>query len=254
MYTKFFVRRGYSKAILDKLAQETFSTKQEDLLNGTSLKEKKDRIPLVVNWHHKFSDFSRILQENYRRVVQSYPDFQAVFPHPPMVAFRRQRNLADRIVKSKHWREPHKKKPSAAFISANLCTDELSNPVTGQSFKTLNCSTSTRNVVYATKCKQCSKLYVGSTGQQLNQRFNGHRSDITCHPDRCELPHHFAASELCNFQDLQIHVLEKVSGDRSHRLHREEIWTQKLDAFEPVGLNKQHTEFLKFDNTLHRLR
>ena len=252
-YIQFFVRRGFSKSSLALLAKEVFTLKQDDLLSER-VKDKVDRIPLVTDWHQKFSGISRILHENYKRVAKDHPKFQEVFTHPPMVAFRRQKNLADRLVKSKHWKDRGSKLSSAAYISANMCSDEIKNPVTGQAFKTLSYSSSVRNVVYAAKCTKCDKLYVGSTGQPLHKRFNGHRSDVQCHPDRCELPQHFAQSPACNFQnDLQIFVLEKITGDKYHRLHREEIWTQKLGAFVPNGMNKQHTDFLNIHKTLHRL-
>ena len=55
-------------------------------------------------------------------------------------------------------------------------------------------------------------MYTGQTGDALNCRFNRHRSDILCYPNRCELPKYFPYHD-CSFEiDLSVSILEKVKG------------------------------------------
>ena len=41
-----------------------------------------------------------------------------------------------------------------------------------------------RSAIYAATCTKCQLMYVGQTGDALNCRFNRHRSDILCYPNR----------------------------------------------------------------------
>ena len=60
--------------------------------------------------------------------------------------------------------------------------------------------------------KKCQLMYIRQTGDALNCRFNRHRSDILCYPNRCELPKHFRYGD-CSFErDLSVCILEKVKG------------------------------------------
>lgn len=94
------------------------------------------------------------------------------------------------------------------------------------------------NVVYAAECTKHHLIYVGQTKQQLNDRFRGHRSDITCYPDRCELPNHFHTND-CDFEkDLSVTILEQhVTGSREIREFHEDKWILRLGTLRPNGMN-----------------
>ena len=47
-----------------------------------------------------------------------------------------------------------------------------------------------------------TNIYIRQTGDQLNSRFNRHRSDIRCYPDYCE-------------KDLKISILKKAKGSEA---------------------------------------
>ena len=67
-------------------------------------------------------------------------------------------------------------------------------------------------------------MYIGQTGDAFNCRFNRHRSDILCYPNRRELPKHFCYGDcvlkqtcLClswkKLQDLNIYKnTKKING------------------------------------------
>ena len=55
-------------------------------------------------------------------------------------------------------------------------------------------------------------LYLGQTGDQLNDHFNRHRSDIRCYTDNCELSKHFHSND-CDFEiGLKISIIKKING------------------------------------------
>ena len=100
-----------------------------------------------------------------------------------------------------------------------------------------------KSVVYAAECAKHKLIYIGQTGDHLNNCFNRHRSDIRCYADHCELSKHFSSND-CNFEkDLQISILEKVKGSDSKRQYKENQWIIQLDISYPNGLNVHLSDF-----------
>ena len=54
---------------------------------------ENNRVPFVVTWHHKLSALPKILHRNYETMVKKFQELKCIFPQPPVVAFRRNRNL-----------------------------------------------------------------------------------------------------------------------------------------------------------------
>ena len=54
---------------------------------------ENNRVPFVVTWHHKLSALPKILHHNYETMIKKFPELKCIFPQPPVVAFRRNRNL-----------------------------------------------------------------------------------------------------------------------------------------------------------------
>ena len=100
-----------------------------------------------------------------------------------------------------------------------------------------------KSVVYAAECMKHKLIYIGQIGDQLNNCFSSHRSDIRCYPDRCELSKHFNSND-CDFEkDLQISILEKVAGPEAKRQCKEDQWIIRLDTSYPNGLNVHLSDF-----------
>ena len=255
-YIQFFVKRGYNKSRLSEAANRVSLMDRNDLLQNKPKNQSlsPERIPLVINWHHKFEGISKIIHENYKKAVQSDSQFKQVFPQPPIVAFRKQKNIKDRIIRAKHWKSTSISKNSNSLITNILNqSQKVTNPVTHESFNVQSGSPSSKNVIYCAECTKCNLMYVGTTGNTLNKRFNGHRSDILCYPERCELPKHFADSESCLFErDMKISILEHITGSKYKRLQAEQMWCQKLNTFQPYGLNAKKSEYTHIHKVLHR--
>ena len=91
-------------------------------------------------------------------------------------------------------------KESKTFISNCFNKSEtITNTLLKQSAKIQGGSPTDRSVIYAATYKKCQLMYVRQTGDALNCRFNRHRSDILCYPNRCELPKHFRYGH-CSFE------------------------------------------------------
>ena len=63
------------------------------------VKKKNERTVFVVSYNPALPSISSILQRHWR-VMTKDPYLKQVFPSPPMVAFRRAKNLKDKLVKA----------------------------------------------------------------------------------------------------------------------------------------------------------
>ena len=67
--------------------------------------------------------------------------------------------------------------------------------------------------MYAVRCKKHNCLYIGQTGDQLNNRMSKHRWDAKNRPDNNELATHFHKHDLDN--DMEVWILHMVGSYRS---------------------------------------
>lgn len=72
---------------LQQLAAKISEQNRNDLLKYKS-KDKKNRIPLVITWHHHLRGLPAAVKETYDRITSKYPEFKKVFPEQPIVSFR----------------------------------------------------------------------------------------------------------------------------------------------------------------------
>ena len=247
-YIKHFSKRGYEVSRLRATASEIASQDRAQLLSPRE-KEKSDRIPLVVTYHHKFREFSKILHNNFKKMIAEDVGMKKVFPEPPMIAFKRNPNIKDKLVRAKHWVntvEPLERTRVSDRTKIKSCMNEekfIENKQNGHKCKIEGGLSTDQNVVYAAECLKHNLIYVGVTTNQLNCRMNRHRSDITHYPDRCELSRHFS-EKGCDFEkDLKISVLEHVRGTLSKLKRQEDKWVTRLGTKSPTGLNVSTSEF-----------
>ena len=251
-FLDFFIRRGYKKHLLQKQIREVADMPRQELLTVKPKLMPDDhpsRTVLSIAWHPRLQFLQRALHSSYKRFSTQYATLKDVFPEPPLVAFRRNRTLRDTLV---HARQCGKGQPafslkkSSSMLQKNMATStSLTNEKEDVSVKTAGGNTSDRNVIYAAKCKKCQLIYVGYTTQPLNERFNIHRSDVTNHPDRSELPGHFHYTDGCDFErDLEVHVLQKMTcSSRAIMEAAEDKWILRLKTLSPSGLNSRYNEY-----------
>ena len=245
-FIQYFCNKGYNEKSLKKLVHDIANTERDQLLCPKLIENTAEaRVPLVLPYHHKFLGISSILKKRYQGMILSNPDMKNVFPQPPLLSFRRQRNLRDILVNSstqtKHdtKNEQLKKGTGYTLDSCMNTSGIVINNQNGLSTKVPNLPSTSKNVVYAAKCTKHNIIYVGQTSQTLNGRFYVHRSDILHRSKRSDLAQHYAQND-CDFEkDLQVSVLETVVGSKNLREFKEEQWIARLDTRTPNGLNSR---------------
>jgi len=153
-----------------------------------------------------------------------------VFSKPPLVAYRRDRNLCDTLV--------HKKTSKATFITHicetnctccnKLTTSDIQDTdgkITYSTCKNVTCRT--RNVIYGIGCNKCEcVVYVGETERQIRERMSEHLRDVRLHKEK-PITTHFDSSH-CD-DNMYFSVLETLNiAGRQERVIREALWIKRL--------------------------
>ena len=73
-----------------------------DILCCYNTRNKFERIPFVITWHQQLQGIPKVIYSAYKAVVKKCPGFQSTFKEPPIVAFRRPKNLMSHLAKSRY--------------------------------------------------------------------------------------------------------------------------------------------------------
>ena len=80
--------------------RDLFKNNHNTLINQVLESEKTSRIPFVTTWHQKLACFQSTLLYRYQEMINDYPELKCIFPTPPTLAYRRNRNLSNLLVHS----------------------------------------------------------------------------------------------------------------------------------------------------------
>ena len=240
-------RRGYSGKFLEGELQKVDKLKREDLL---AYKEKpkvnNKRVPLVITYSRQLPDVHNIVRK-HMPILYNSGRLMKAFEKPPLVAYRRDRNLSDILVHGKlnKLMKPRQGK-NCGREDCSVCTRMFEGDVFStdgmNSYSTRNYKgCATENVVYGIYCCKCTKMvYVGETERQLRDRIREHMADIRlCR--KTPVGKHFR-EECHEVEMLRVTILDRIiDGSRYYRLIREKEWIDKLKTESPWGLNKKAT-------------
>ena len=207
-----------------------------------------DRVVFALDFNPQLPSVSGIIKSAWR-VMSKDPKMKAVFPKPPMVAWRRPKSLKDKLVKTKvpeQQNRPQRKSHGMRKCNKNGCLTcpyvmeihQVQSKNTGKTVKINSlCYCESKGIVYYIQCKNCLEEYIGQTGRSLAKRFEEHRGYInnkTNDPTgiHFNLPGH-------QISDMQITVLENVfSQSRAVREERESMHIREFET-EYRGMNKK---------------
>ena len=143
-----------------------------DVLNNRNLSnQRSERIPLVLTYHPLNERIQSILLRN-SKILSSDPETRAVFPQPPLVAYRRDSNLRDILVHTSDSSQPSSQAGTSPCLHARSRTCQHISSATnvrGPQYpfvikKAFSCQTS--DLVYCISCRRCPAVYIGETGRQ----------------------------------------------------------------------------------------
>ena len=243
-----FCKQGYSIKKLQETLNDVKNMNRIDLLKESVPKTSDPQSIFVCTWHPKLKPLASIFQKNFQ-IIQQDHELNKIFQNPPLVSFRRKKNIANHVIRNDIDIEKQNKltsKCGKCKICPSLATsNQIRNNQTNISVSLnsgSNCKS--KNVIYAAKCKKHSLIYVGHTGESLQTRFSKHRYDCKERPQNSELAEHFFKDH--DFEkDMEIYILQNNIKDINQRKHLEDRWMCKLQTQHPTGLNKDCGSYLK---------
>ena len=115
-------------------------------------------------------------------MLQNDPETGAIFSQPPLISFKRDKNVGNFLVKSTFKTI---EKPGTFKCACSRCKTcpfvQNADKISGRkrSVKITDHFTCTSaNVIYCITCTLCKKLYIGKTGRRLGDRFREHLRDV----------------------------------------------------------------------------
>jgi hypothetical protein len=183
-----------------------------------------------------------VAEENY---------LESVFPEPPLISYRRQQNIRERIIRAKVAPErQHRVKKGMFKCGKCLACSYIKEgkTVAGKTYKGKkfiwkigregSCGSS--NIIYLLECEKqyCKQKYIGVTHQEFRDRIYQHIGYVR------NKQLHKATGEHFNLPGHQIHhmkftMLEQVkSPDPLYGREREKLLIRKFNTFYD-GINKE---------------
>ena len=240
--SNFFSERGYPDSILSKALNRVQNVKRESALEP-SASDNEERIPFTLTFHPNNLAARNVVLRNFK-ILQSDPETAPIFPNPPLVSFKRNRNLRNSLVRSSL---PSNLEPGTFNCSRKVCnTCPFINSKThirgpNGSYQVndhFDCTTS--NIIYCITCTLCNKLYIGESGRKLGDRFREHLLDVKNKGSDLSKPvardfnlpgHSHEHMEICG---IYLHL-----GNNETRKRKEQRLIFKLGTLAPNGINER---------------
>ena len=239
-------KRGYpGKLIKGQLAKVDTKRREDLLVYRETDKRKNDRVPFVITYSSSLPDVRGIVQHRMT-ILHRSERMKTIFPEPSILAFKRQRNLADMLVHNKTnraLRQEEEKGSTECGKNCSVCplmmrTDKLQSSDKKKEFNIgchIDCES--ENIIYAIFCTACDRtVYVGETNRRLKDRIIEHRSNIKTGKD-LSVSNHFSLKGH-NLRDVRVIGVEKSRKKSDiYRKEREKLWMKLLHTVKPDGLN-----------------
>ena len=137
-------------------------------------------LSLALTFHPHNHAVKSIILKNFK-LLQNNPDTGRIFSQPPLISFKRDKNIGNFLVRSAFQTSEQPDTFKCARARCKTCpficnVEKLSGPK--RSIKITDHFTCTSaNVIYCITCTLCKKLYIGETGRRLGDRFLEHLRD-----------------------------------------------------------------------------
>ncbi|XP_056423852.1 uncharacterized protein LOC130362821 [Hyla sarda] len=259
---KRFRERGYSNRSIKRAYWRAKKTDRASSLHRTRTNKTTDnQVRCILDYNSRSHEIRQILEQHWP-VLQVDETLNGMIPSRPAIAYRRNRNLKDLLVRSHYeTEEPYlfgSKGPKNGCSPCGKCL-ACSNILRTDMFRNSSCTKSyeirqkincvTKGVVYVAQCP-CELLYVGMTTRELRRRVREHILDINAAANETNLqslktlPRHFklkhnSDATLLKFIGID-HVPVGIRGGQWKKLvaQRETRWIFRLDTLVPHGLNE----------------
>ena len=246
---KLMESRGYSERTIDAAIDRARNIPRDVALRRVNRTEADKRPVFALTYDPRLPAIQSIQAKHWRSMVSQDPYLSEVFVQPPLIAYRRQRNIRDHLIRAKVPSDPKvypqrrqrgMKKCGKNCTACPYIREVKSLRVNGTEWKinqNLNCEIS--NCIYMIECKKenCNMRYIGETKRIMKFRLADHRGYVNNGDDTATGEHFNSPGH--SLSDLNITILEQVKKkDDLYRKEREKYFIRKFNTFYR-GLNRQ---------------
>ena len=246
--------RGYKCNYIMKAYDKVVNISRSDALKKVEKKIViRPVLPLIYD--PRLPNISNILYRFWKVMIKN-PRLKKIFPEPPMVCWKRPKNLREFLIKAKLPKEITIRRSSREKLGFKHCgkncmmckyspkfANSVVSSVTKEKIPILsNLTCKSKNVLYCITCMKSEMSscavnkpqYVGQTSRPIVDRFREHKSSIVC-KDKNVVGTHFSQDnhELNNFQIVPFEQVR--SSNPWIRISREKFYIRKFNP----SLNKR---------------
>ena len=197
----------------------------------------------VTTWHPKLKNLPAVIRSHFHHLLNS--EFSSLFTEKPTVAFRRMKTLGNILIKND---VAPAERVNFATKPCNKCrkmcrmintdTTIINNKNNRQMKLPSGGNCTSKNIVYAARCRTHGVIYIGHTGDEIKDRFHKHRYDAKKRPENSELAEHFAEGNHNFDEDIDVTILKLDIATKEEREHYEDRMMCLLGTKHPTGLNQ----------------
>ena len=175
------------------------------------------------------------------------PHMKEVFENPPLVAYKRNQNLRDLLIKAKVPKNQARPKrnlpgmykcnncPVCPYIKTDKMIKAHGSDCKVELTKRYTCQS--KNLVYVISCSKCGVQYVGETEKSLQKRFSQHLGYVRNDHLNKATGQHFNLPGH-SIDNMQVSVIETIQNKSEfYRKNREKYFIEKLNT-KYKGLNR----------------
>ena len=243
---EMLLAREYCSKIINNAIDRARNIPRLKALEKVVRNKTTDRPVFVIHYDPRLPSVNNIIKKHYRSMIED-PKMKEVFPDPPLIAYRRQKNIRQYLIRAKvppDVRRPKRKLPgmkkcnSCVYCHYIMTGDHVKFTATKYIHQiTTQITCNTRNLIYLITCLKCLMQYVGETDRRLKDRFLEHQGYVRnkhlnkATGEHFNLPGH-------SLSDMHITALEHVqNADEAFRKVREKMYT-RLGNTKLKGMNK----------------
>ena len=225
------MERDYKPGLIDAAIEKARVIPRSEALKKVNTEKQSKRPVFVVTYDPRLPSISNIVQKHWRTMTKD-PYLKQILQEPPLIAYKRPKNIKDLIIKAKIPPEqPNRPKrkisgmtkckecPTCPYIKQGKKGRATAMNFTAEITDQVNCQT--KNIVYCIGCKKCPVQYIGESQRSLQERIAEHRGYISNKHLSKATGQHFNLPGH-QLSDMEVTILEKVRNNEQFRKQREQ--------------------------------
>ena len=248
-----FQKSGYDRSLIEQQINKSNLQGREQLLKAKK-KETATNIPLSLKYNRTLPKIKEIVMKPWN-LLHIKPNLAEIFQNPPILAFRRNKNLRDIIgtkfiengnIKRKFTNRIRGKCTPCLANNRTQCCEQILHTTTFRSnqmnrifhiYHNLNCKS--KYVIYLLECTKCKIQYVGKAQTEFKIRLNNHPKDVW-KPDAIPASRNFSDKNHSLNSHAKFMLTEQIrhvdinTEKINERLkQRENFWILTLETLTP---------------------